>query len=94
MHRRLILKLGLASPMVLTLAAPALAAYAAPSSASNAEDWQTLAVALTFLLPVGLILLSAAAFSEEGAISAATGRALRRRERSTRPRTPGGRVRV
>jgi len=72
-HRRLILKLGLASPIILMLAGPALAASAAPSAASNAEDWQTLAVALTFLLPVGLILLSAAAFSEERAISAATG---------------------
>jgi Amt family ammonium transporter len=72
-HRRLFLKLGLALLFVLVLAGPVLAASASNSSTSNPTDWKTLAIAFTFLLPVGLILLGAAAFPEKRAVAAATG---------------------
>jgi len=55
------------------LAGPVLAASPSLTSTPNPADWKTLAVAFTFLLPIGLILLSAAAFPEERAVSAATG---------------------
>jgi len=55
------------------VAGPALAASPSLASTTNPTDWKTLAVAFTFLLPIGLILLSAAAFPEERAVSAATG---------------------
>lgn len=73
MLRCLILKMGIALPFALVLAGPALAASPSLASASDPADWSTLAIAFTFLLPIGLILLSAAAFSEERAVSAATG---------------------
>jgi Amt family ammonium transporter len=70
---RLILKLGFALLPVLTVAGSALAAPPSQYPAANNADWTVLAVAFTFLLPVGLILLSAAAFPEEQAVSTATG---------------------
>lgn len=73
MHRRLISKVGLGSLLVLCLAGPALAASASPPPASNTADLAILVVGLTFLLPIGLILLSAAAFSEEQAVSTTSG---------------------
>ncbi len=73
MHRRLISKVGLGSLLVLALAGPASAASASPPPASNTADLAILVVGLTFLLPIGLILLSAAAFSEEQAVSTTSG---------------------
>jgi Amt family ammonium transporter len=72
-HRRLISKLGFALLLVLTLTGPALAAPPSQSPTSSTGDWTILALGLTFLLPVGIILLSAAALPEEQAISATTG---------------------
>jgi Amt family ammonium transporter len=72
-HRRLFLKLGFTLLFALALAGPIQAASASNFSTSNPTDWKTLAIAFTFLLPVGLILLSAAAFPEERAVAAATG---------------------
>jgi Amt family ammonium transporter len=72
-HRRLFLKLGFALLLALALAGPVLAASAPNAQTSDPADWKTLAIALTFLLPVGLILLSTAAFQEERAASVATG---------------------
>ncbi|MEJ2558268.1 MAG: hypothetical protein P8186_19045 [Anaerolineae bacterium] len=73
MRRRLILMLGFALLLALALAGPTLAASQAQSPAPAATDWTILVVGLTFLLPVGLILLSVAALAEEQAVSAATG---------------------
>ncbi len=73
MRRRLIFILGFALLLALTLAGPALAASQAQPPAPHATDWTILVVGLTFLLPVGLILLSVAALAEEQAVSAATG---------------------
>ncbi len=73
MRRRLIFMLGFALLLALTLAGPTLAASQAQSPAPAATDWTILVVGLTFLLPVGLILLSVAALAEEQAVSAATG---------------------
>ena len=73
MLRSLILRLGIALPFALTLTGPALAASPSLTSTSDPADWRTLAIVFTFLLPIGLILLGAAAFPEERAVSAATG---------------------
>jgi Amt family ammonium transporter len=71
--KRLILSISLALLLALALAGPILAAPQ-PQPPSPADDgWTLLAVGLTFLLPVGLILLSVAAFPEEEAVSAAMG---------------------
>jgi Amt family ammonium transporter len=72
-RRRLILMLGFALLLALTLAGPTLAASQAQPPALDVMDWTILVVGLTFLLPVGLILLSIAALAEEQAVSAATG---------------------
>jgi Amt family ammonium transporter len=72
-YRRLILKLGFVLLLVLALSGQVLAASPSLTPASDPADWKTLAVAFTFLLPIGLILLSAAAFPEQRAVSAATG---------------------
>jgi Amt family ammonium transporter len=56
----------------LTLTGPVLAAPPSQTS-SDPTDWTVLALGITYLLPIGLILLSMAAFPEEGAISATTG---------------------
>jgi len=71
-RRHLILSLGFALPpaygLTFGLARPALATLS-----PAATDWSLLVVGLTWLLPAGLILLSAAALPEERAVSAATG---------------------
>jgi Amt family ammonium transporter len=72
-HKRSYLKLGFALPFVLTLSGPVLAASSSNLQSSDPTDWKTLAIAFTFFLPVGLILLSTAAFPEERTVSAATG---------------------
>ena len=73
MHTRLISKLGFVLMSALALAGPALAAPPAQSPAAGPADWTILVVGLTFLLPIGLILLSVAAFAEERAVAATTG---------------------
>jgi Amt family ammonium transporter len=71
--KRLILSISLALLFALVLARPILAAPQ-PQPSSPADDgWTLLAIGLTFLLPVGLILLTVAAFPEEEAVSAAMG---------------------
>jgi Amt family ammonium transporter len=72
-RRRLILMFGFALLLALTLAGPALGASQVQPPAPDATDWTILVVGLTFLLPVGLILLSVAALAEDQAVSAATG---------------------
>ncbi len=72
MHRRLVLKLASVLLALLALAGPALAAPSWPLSAPDPEDLTILVIGLTFLLPVGLILLSVVAFPEEQAVSATT----------------------
>jgi Amt family ammonium transporter len=72
-RRRLILMFGFALLLALALTGPTLAASQAQSPAPDTMDWTILVVGLTFLLPVGLILLSVAALAEEQAVSAATG---------------------
>jgi len=72
-RRRLIVKVGFALLIVLALTGPVLAASPSASAAAAAEDWEMLAVAFTLLLPIGVILLTAAAFPEEKAVAAATG---------------------
>jgi Amt family ammonium transporter len=71
----LLLKLGPVFFVFLALAGPVLAA--SPSGLSDpvnaSGEPALLAVGLSFLLPVGLILLSVAALSEEQAVSAITG---------------------
>jgi Amt family ammonium transporter len=71
--RRLISKTSFALFLVLALVGPTLAASPLPTSTSNAPDWTILVVGFTLLLPIGLILLSAAAFSEDQAVSTTTG---------------------
>lgn len=73
MHGRLIRKLSIALLLGLALAGPALAAHPAPVAGPEPLDWQVLPIALTFLLPVGFILLGLAALPEEQAVSAMTG---------------------
>lgn len=73
MRRHLILTLGFVLLSALTLAGPALAAPQAQPPAPATTDWTILVAGLTFLLPIGLILLSVAALAEEQAVSAATG---------------------
>ncbi len=73
MHRRLISIPGFALFSILMLAGPTIAAPPSQSPLPNTTDWEILVAGLTFLLPVGLILLSVAAFTEERAVSAATG---------------------
>jgi Amt family ammonium transporter len=72
-RRRLILTLGFVLLSALTLVGPALAASQVQPPAPDAMDWAILVVGLTFLLPIGLILLSVSALAEEQAVSAATG---------------------
>jgi Amt family ammonium transporter len=72
-RRRLILTLGFVLLSAFVLAGPALAAPQAQPPAPATTDWTILVVGLTFLLPIGLILLSVAALAEEQAVSAATG---------------------
>jgi Amt family ammonium transporter len=72
-HSPRISKLSLALFFVLACARPALAASLVPASVSNPQDLTILAVGLTFLLPMGLMLLMVAAFPREQAIDALTG---------------------
>jgi Amt family ammonium transporter len=72
-RNRLILKVWLLVFLVLILAPSALAASLSPSPIPGNQDPALLAVSLTFLLPIGLILLGVAAFSREQAVSATTG---------------------
>lgn len=73
MRRRLLLKLGPVLLIFFALAMPVLAASPPGSSAPDNAGPALLAVSLSFLLPVGLVLLSVAALSEDGAVSAITG---------------------
>ncbi len=73
MIKRLILSFNFALPLALLLAGRVLAAPQSQPTTPGDDGWITLAIGLTFLLPVGVILLSVAAFSEEEAVSAATG---------------------
>jgi Amt family ammonium transporter len=66
-------KMSVALLPVLVLTGPTLAASPSSTFTSNTEDWTILVIGFTFLLPIGLILLSAAAFSEDQAVSTTTG---------------------
>ncbi len=73
MRNRLIFHVWFALFLVLILTPGALAASLSPVPTLESQDPALLAVGLTFLLPIGLILLSTAAFSREQAVSATTG---------------------
>jgi Amt family ammonium transporter len=66
-------KVSFALFFVLDCAGPALAAPLLPSPVSSSQDLAILAVGLTFLLPVGLMLLMVAAFPRGQAIGALSG---------------------
>jgi Amt family ammonium transporter len=72
-NRRLTLSSILAILFITVLVAPTLAAPSSQPSTPNNTDWTLLAVGLTFLLPIGLILLSVAALHQEEAASAIIG---------------------
>ena len=73
MRRHLTLSMSFAGLLAGGLAAPVLAAPSTQSPPAGPADWSLSVLALTLLLPAGLIFLNVAALTEERAVAAATG---------------------